>query len=373
MADTERREDRDPWLEALGRFGPALLGVLAAFEHVERRLHPPELPGLRQSLAPCAESLSESLTAFAELPPPSELSEFAGALRAAGESALEAARLFLGQSGGGSPVEDVLAALRARCRAQELLFPLRRGLPPVNQWFLEPAVWGLVDQLDPEPSPSLSVGLHRAAGADSDRGGFHLYVPESYRGDRPWPLVVALHGGFGHGRDFLWTWLREARSRQFLLLAPTSRGSTWSFGGLDVDGPALRSMVARVCDGWRVDAERVLLTGLSDGATYTLVCGLQEDSPFTALAPVSGVLHPINFANGNLSRAEGRRIYWAHGALDWMFPVALAREACERLREAGARLVYDEVADLSHAYPRERNAAILTWFASELALSEAST
>jgi phospholipase/carboxylesterase len=50
-----------------------------------------------------------------------------------------------------------------------------------------------------------------------------------------------------------------------------------------------------------------------------------------------------------------------HGALDWMFPVALARDAARVLREAGAELVFREIEDLSHTYPREVNAKIVEW------------
>ena len=119
---------------------------------------------------------------------------------------------------------------------------------------------------------------------------------------------------------------------------------------------------------WRIDASRVLLTGLSDGATFCLLRGLAEGSPFTALAPVSGVLHPWNFRNGNLGRARGRRIYLVHGALDWMFPVATARNARDALAQAGADVVYRELPDLPHAYPREENARILRWLDPRLAL-----
>jgi len=79
------------------------------------------------------------------------------------------------------------------------------------------------------------------------------------------------------------------------------------------------------------------------------------------------VLHPRNFAEGNLERARGRRIYLAHGALDWMFPVGLAQGACDTLREAGAEVTYREIADLSHTYPREENDRILRWFDPSLA------
>jgi phospholipase/carboxylesterase len=154
-------------------------------------------------------------------------------------------------------------------------------------------------------------------------------------------------------------------------MAPTTLGPTWSMMGDDVDAPALKRMIEYVGESWRIDPERILLTGLSDGATYSLLCGLQEGMPFTALAPLSGVLHPANLANGNLERARGRRIYLVHGALDWMFPIAVARIACERLRAAGAELVFREIDDLSHTYAREENDRILAWFDPSLALPAA--
>jgi phospholipase/carboxylesterase len=80
------------------------------------------------------------------------------------------------------------------------------------------------------------------------------------------------------------------------------------------------------------------------------------------------VLHPANFGLGNLERAEGRPVRLVHGSLDWMFPVALARMASEELTRAGAELVYQELEDLSHTYPREENDRILAWFDPGLAL-----
>ena len=244
-------------------------------------------------------------------------------------------------------------------------------LPPVHRFFLEPALHAKHPLPFESPAAAAGdggVGLFNANNGSGERGGFTLYVPELCAGEGPWPLVVALHGGSGHGSEFLWTWLREARSRGFLLMAPTSLRSTWSLGPDDEDGPRLQAQLDHVMGRWPVDRDRVLLTGLSDGATYTLLHGLGEDVPWTALAPVSGVFHPMHFVNGNLDRAAGRRIHLVHGALDWMFPVSTAREAAQVLESAGAELVYREIDDLSHTYPREENARILEWFDQALAL-----
>jgi len=44
-----------------------------------------------------------------------------------------------------------------------------------------------------------------------------------------------------------------------------------------------------------------------------------------------------------------------------MFPVETARMARRALEGAGARLVYREIEDLSHTYPRDENPRILDW------------
>jgi len=354
---------------ALARVGSATLACLEAQEAALRRLHPPLIASLRERLAPLRDHLAEALVGYRGERPPAELEPFHDQLVEGATSALAAVSHFVEPSPPERLAAGVLASMRDHARAQEILYPLRLALPPLGAYYVEAALREPGAELDASRSDSGQLGIHLTREEEAGgRGGFALYVPERYHADRPWPLVVALHGGHGRGRDFLWTWLREARGRGFLLLAPTSRGDTWSLDAPDRDATALRQMLDVVCARWNVDRGSVLLTGLSDGATFTLLAGLAEHAPYTALAPVSGVLHPASFARGDLPRARGRRIYLVHGALDWMFPVSLARMARDQLAEAGAELVYRELDDLSHTYPREENARILAWFDSRLAL-----
>lgn len=360
--------DREAFAERLTRLGPALLAALEAFEVARRRLDPMLLPELREKLRPFGERLHAALAELRAEPAPEGLAPLAEQLGEAAALAARAIDEFCALAEPQEQIARVLGALHRHCRAQAALYPLHRVLPPIGRYFLEPALRDRAAGLTREPSADPPTGIITARNRSGARGGFTLYVPEWYEATRAWPLVVALHGGSGTGDDFLWSWLAEARGRGFLLLAPTSLGSTWSLAGPDVDTPALRTMVAYVCEHWRVDPARVLLTGLSDGATYTLLCGLQADMPFTALAPVSGVLHPANLVNGNLERAAGRRIYLVHGALDWMFPIATARLAYRELARAGADVTFREIADLSHTYPREENDRILAWFDESVAI-----
>jgi len=131
--------------------------------------------------------------------------------------------------------------------------------------------------------------------------------------------------------------------------------------GDDNDTPNLDRILDFVRRGWSIDPGRLLLTGLSDGGTFCYVSGLMSGSPFTHLAPIAASFHPLLAAMADADRIRGLPIYLVHGRLDWMFPVELARQAHASLASAGAAVTYREIEDLSHCYPYEENAAILTW------------
>ncbi|HXC52321.1 MAG TPA: hypothetical protein VN634_15665 [Candidatus Limnocylindrales bacterium] len=359
----------DDYQDALSQAGVATLTALGAMEAAARYLHPPEVPQLRKALSPHYKELERALSIYAASSPPAPLAAFHARFREGAELTRRSLEMFLADSLPQEAIFKMLSSLRTFCRALEALYGLHR-FPPLSRYFVEAPFHDRLADLETDPPEGVSVGLHHSGGergADG-RGGFCLYVPERYDGSEAWPLVVALHGGSGSGRDFLWSWLREARGRGFLLAAPTSQGPTWSLMGPDLDSRSLRAMVAYISSRWRVDRSHVLLTGISDGATYTLLEGLGEDSPFTHLAPVSGVLHPANMMGGNLARAEGRKIWLVHGRLDWMFPVETAEMAADELRSAGADLTLRIIDDLSHTYPREENDRILTWLDPRLSL-----
>jgi phospholipase/carboxylesterase len=202
---------------------------------------------------------------------------------------------------------------------------------------------------------------------EGERGAYWLYVPETYAPDRASPLVVALHGGSGTGRLFLWSWLRDARSRGAILAAPTSIGGTWALMGDDPDTPNLARILDAVRSRWSIDSGRLLLTGMSDGGTFTYVSGLDAASPFTHLAPAAAAFHPLLLQMADAHRLRGLPVHITHGALDWMFPVELARQAHRALARAGANVTYREIDDLSHTYPREINATLLDWMSASLA------
>jgi phospholipase/carboxylesterase len=339
---------------------PPLLGSLEALTFVARHLHPPDFDRVMTTIDAPDDALNAARSQLTEWPP--QFADVRASLEAASDAALSAFTGLRAVQQGHGDLASVFRALRYLPRAQEALYPLAAKFPPVNTFFVDPSFHEDADLLERLAEPTgENTGIMHDHNEPGSRGGFSMYVPEYYDESRTFPLIMALHGGSGNGRGFLWSWLRDARSFGAILVAPTATGSTWALMGDDADTPNLIRILDSVRNRWNVDPNRLLLTGMSDGGTFCYVTGLESASPFTHLAPVSATFHPMMAAMADAERLRGLPIRITHGKLDWMFPVEVARQTRDTLSGAGANVSYHEIDDLSHCYPREANAEILRW------------
>ena len=369
MSDTPEGEepDTDVLLDATTALIPPLLTALDALAYTGRHLHPPALMELVPGIEQFRDPVADGLATFRAVDWPEHLTQFASH---ADKAASEALKAFEGLENCVTQSNPVMGAYRAmsfNTRSVEALYPISSMLPPVSRFYLSDNYRGdeaLQAKLAAADAAADNVGVMHAANEPTERGGFSLYVPEYYDGSEAMPLVVALHGGSGHGRSFLWSWLKDARTRGVILASPSSREGTWSLMGPDVDSGTLDAIVERVSEHWRVDEERILLTGMSDGGTFSYLSGLRADAPFTHLAPIAASFHPMLLEVAEAERLQGLPVYLTHGALDWMFDIEVARMAQAALTQAGVDLTYREIDDLSHTYPREENDRILDWLLS---------
>ena len=339
---------------------PPLLRSLEALGFIARYLNPPDFDGVMKAAGEPDADLRAVRPRLEQWP--EQFDDIKTPLATASDAALAAfAALRVVQNGHGEFV-NAFRALRYTPRALEALYALKSRLPPVGEFFIDPALRDDSDLATRLAAPANdNTGVFHNQNEPGSRGGFSLYVPEYYTPDRAWPLVMALHGGSGNGRNFLWSWLRDARSRGAILVAPTATGNTWALMGDDADTPNLLRILESVRARWTVNPARMLLTGMSDGGTFCYVTGLDAASPFTHLAPVSATFHPLMAELADADRLRGLPIQIVHGRLDWMFPVEVARQTNQALTAAGASVTYREIDDLSHTYPREINAEILKW------------
>ena len=343
---------------------PPLLQSIEALVFIARYLNPLEFDRVMEAAGSPDHELRALRPRLAQWP--EEFADVKNALESSSGSVLASFDGLRAVQQGHGEFIAVLRALRHLPRAEEALYPLTAKFPPVSSFFVNPDLRedsSLLAKLAEPPRPD--TGIFHEHDEPGSRGGFSLYVPEYYTPDRSWPLVMALHGGSGNGRRFLWSWLRDARSFGALLVAPTAVGSTWALMGEDADTPNLVRILETVRSRWNIDSARLLLTGMSDGGTFCYVTGLERASPFTHLAPVASTFHPLMAEMADARRMRGLPIYLVHGRLDWMFPVEIARRTREALTAAGASVTYREIDDLSHSYPREINQPILSWLNGE--------
>jgi polyhydroxybutyrate depolymerase len=150
---------------------------------------------------------------------------------------------------------------------------------------------------------------------------FRLYRPEGLTAAAP--LVVMLHGGYGDGAqaERAYNWDAEADSGHFLVAYPDGLDRAWNAGsccgrpqrtGVD-DVGFLTSVVATIAQQTPIDANRVYVTGMSNGAMMALRLACQT-SLFAAVAPVAGTLLT------DCSQPQPTSVLQVHGTADDRVP-----------------------------------------------------
>lgn len=160
-------------------------------------------------------------------------------------------------------------------------------------------------------------------------------VPEGLEAAAPVPLLVLCHGAGGEANTVLPFFVRWARARRFLLLAPQSLFPTWDIviGGHGPDLERLDTSLQQVAACFRLDPARMALAGFSDGGSYALSVGLSNGDLFSHVIALSA-----GFMN-TFTRQGAPKVFIAHGRSDTQLPFdTSARPHALTLLEQGVDL-----------------------------------
>ena len=118
---------------------------------------------------------------------------------------------------------------------------------------------------------------------------WYEYIPASYDGSRPVPLVVQLHGGGNDGIRWanftIWHLLAEREG--FLVVYPNSpMPGAWTCG--DGDITYLERLVGHLCGKYSVDASRIYMQGMSNGEMMTLAFTMKHPEMLAAAGFLTG-------------------------------------------------------------------------------------
>lgn len=195
-----------------------------------------------------------------------------------------------------------------------------------------------------------------------------LYLPENYTSEnKSWPLLVFLHGA-GERGDSLELIKRhgppklvdEKKDFPFILVSPQCPTDNWWAETYMLE--ALEGLVAHISKSFRVDADRIYLTGLSMGGFGTWHLATRYPDKFAAIAPICG--------GGTAYQAAVLKNIpaWVfHGAKDEVVPLEQSKEMVEALEKAGGIVKFTVYPEAGHDSWTETyaNPALYEWFLSQ--------
>ncbi len=207
---------------------------------------------------------------------------------------------------------------------------------------IEPG-WGreaLLAQRAPGQVPGTTLRFMRT---ERFRGRpYVLHVPDDYRGDEPFPLVVVLGGGPGRAIPTAQTARSTLEPRGELAVFPQANGMWWE----PEPGAAVAALLAEVLADLDVDTDRVTITGFSNGGTGSLLYASRMPHRFAAVASLMGGGLPFFEKDGPIDAAAIARLpfLFVHGDRDEQgTTIALRLKNVKRLR----LLLRRELLDLS--------------------------
>ncbi|MBI4832723.1 MAG: prolyl oligopeptidase family serine peptidase [Candidatus Lindowbacteria bacterium] len=203
-----------------------------------------------------------------------------------------------------------------------------------------------------EPLPDLAVGATKGTDVTSSLRGcflrgylsdldgsiqrYAMYVPKDYDGSRPLPLVIALHpSGVNHweaNRHFF----PEKLPSDFIIAAPNGYG----FEGPGYRGPAeydVMKVLQEVQRQYKIDENRIYLTGASKGGQGTWEIGLKHPELFAAIAPVCGATGGVRLLAGEMGRVP---MFIFHGVEDKITSVNESRTMIAAANRLGIPVNY---------------------------------
>ena len=219
----------------------------------------------------------------------------------------------------------------------------------------EPASAGTTPPPTTPAADRCGPGLHAITLPNGQAAQMRVTPPG---GDRGRALVVVLHGAGGSPASALEAFRGGWQERGLVLVAPASKGQTWSIlrSQVDEDLESVNLALAQAYDRCTIDRRRIAVGGFSDGATYALTLAVSNGDLFPAVMALS----PGGIVTGEQHGVP--RVFVSHGTLDTVLPIARAGDAVvAKLRAAGYPVTYRRFRG-GHEASAATSAAAVRWF-----------
>ena len=119
---------------------------------------------------------------------------------------------------------------------------------------------------------------------------YWIYVPSTYRHDRPSPLIVSCHGTppFDVAEHHIKEWKKLGEDHGCIVLAPTLSGTDGIIGDGPISGMLacerfIMSLISMLGYRYNIDLANVMITGFSGGGFPTYWVGLRHPDIFSVI------------------------------------------------------------------------------------------
>jgi predicted peptidase len=185
--------------------------------------------------------------------------------------------------------------------------------------------------------------------SELDRSGkvqlkYLLHLPKSYAEKESWPLLLFLHG-IGergenldrvkvHGPPKL---IAAGKDFPFIVVSPQCPSDRWW------KSDDLSALLDEITEKYKVDKDRIYVTGLSMGGFGTWSLAASSPDRFAALVPICGGGDPNTAA-----RLAHVPIWVFHGAKDPVVPVKRSEEMVAALKKANGNVKFTVYPEAGH-------------------------
>jgi predicted peptidase len=171
-----------------------------------------------------------------------------------------------------------------------------------------------------------------------------LYLPDDYESKESWPLMLFLHGAGERGNDLELVkkhgppkLAAAGKSFPFIIVSPQCpQDLSW-------EPVELSTLLDSIAEKYKVDENRVYVTGLSMGGFGTWRLAAYSPERFAAIAPICGGGEPF------WAKSYRNLPTWVfHGALDSVVPLHRSEEMVAAMKKANVPPKFTVYPDANH-------------------------
>jgi predicted peptidase len=191
-----------------------------------------------------------------------------------------------------------------------------------------------------------------------------LYLPKDYdKKTMPYPLIIYLHGSSHRGNDLnklkgygLPYVIDKGKEFNFIIASPQCPdGKYWSTENW------FDSLYTELTTKYRVDTDRVYLTGISLGGYGTFIAGIEHSAQLAAIVPLCGGVNDSDMPR-LCNTLKNMPILAFHGTADNVIPISETERIVKALEDCKVNIKFTKLENEGHSiqYLYERD-EIYAW------------